>query len=244
MTALLLAAAAVGFASPAAAQDLPSLLAGMETAYAQVSGYTARFVRQEMIDGRLRPREEAILKYQRPGRIYLRWIAGPAKGREILFVDGRDDDRILVHQPGIVSGLFTATMAPDSERVLRESRHPVTDVGIGRLIDLIVGNARRALGRAELAIEDGGVVEALGRRERRLELRLPPDAGRGYYCYRALISVDLEWSLPVAATIFDWSGRVVEDYAYRDLRLNAELTALDFDPANPEYRFPRWRLRL
>lgn len=228
----------------AASEDSARLLFGMEAAYAKVSDYTAHFARQEVIEGRLRPAEEALLKYQRPGSIYLRWLAGPGTGREILFVEGRDGGRVLLHQPGLLSGLVTAVLAPDSPRVLRESRHPVTDMGIGRLIELIAANARRALARNELTLTDAGVVEAHGRREHRLELILPRDPARGYYCYRAVVAIDLEWNLPVAARIFDWDDRMVEDYRYREVRLNPGLSAADFDPANPEYGFPRWRVNL
>jgi len=224
-----------------AADDLLSLLLGMEAAYARVTDYTARFARQERISGTLRPREEALLKFQRPGRIYLRWVAGPPKGREILFAKGRGDDRVLVREPGVLSGLFTLVMAPDSPRVLRQSRHPITDVGLGRLIELLVTNTRRASQRGELTLLDRGVTEESGRRERQLEGVLPRDPGKGYYCYRVLVSVDLESGLPVTATIFDWDDRMVADYAYRELRLNPGLRDVDFDPANPEYAFPRWR---
>src|SRR5437899_11361393 len=66
-TAMLLV---LGIASRAAAGDEPDrFLFGMEAAYARVEGYTARFVRQEVVDGALRPREEAILKFRRPGLI-------------------------------------------------------------------------------------------------------------------------------------------------------------------------------
>ena len=130
--------------SPAAAGEDPApLLFGLETAYARVQSYTARFVRQEVVGGALRPREEALLKFQRPGLMYLRWIAGPPEGREILFVPGRNDNRMLVREPGLLSSLVTVAMAPDSPRVLRESRHPVTDVGIGRLIELIAATNQR-----------------------------------------------------------------------------------------------------
>ena len=245
MTALLTLAFILGFAAPtAAAEDLSSIFFGMEAAYARVNDYTARFTRQERVAGALRPREEALLKFQRPDRIYLRWISGPPKGREILFVKGRNDDRVLVHEPGVVSGFFTAVLAPDSPRVLRESRHPITDVGLGRLVELLVSNARRALERGELTLRDRGVVEESGRRARRVEAMLPRDPSKGYYCYRALVSIDLDWGLPVAVTIFDWDDRTVADYRYRDLRLNPGLGANDFDPANPEYSFPRWRLSL
>ncbi len=44
------------------------------------------------------------------------------------------------------------------------------------------------------------------------------------------------------ATIYDWDDQMVADYAYQELRLNAPLTPADFDPANPAYGFPRWRV--
>lgn len=245
MKASLTLALALSVAAPAAAaDDLFLLFMGMEAAYARVTDYTAHFIRQERVAGILRPREGALLKFQHPGRIYLRWISGPPKGREILFVKGRDDDRVLVHEPGLLSRFFTAALAPDSPRVLRESRHPVTDVGLGRLIELLVENAKRALERGELTLRDRGVAEESGRRVSRLEAVLPRDRSRGYYCYRAVVSIDPEWGLPLTATIFDWDNRMVADYRYRDLRLNPGLGANDFDPANSDYSFPRWRLAL
>lgn len=238
----------VGFAlavaaPPAAADGIPAVLQEMTSAYARVHAYTARFIRTERVGGMLRPREEALLKFQRPGRIYLKWTAGPPEGREILFVEGRDDDRILVHEPGAFSGLFTVLMAPDSPWVLKESRHPVTDVGLGRLIELILGNAERARRDGGLTVVERPKRAEPSSRERRYELTFPRDPRKGYYCHRALVSVDLDSGLPVAATIFDRDDVIVADYAYRDLRLNPELGPIDFDPSNPEYGFPRWRLR-
>lgn len=244
MTRLTMAALLIGLipCEPAVA-DVGALLDGMPAAYARVDGYTSRFVRQERIGGDLHPREEALLKYLRPGRMYLRWVAGPPTGRELLFVEGRDAGQVLVHERGAFAGLFTLMLAPDSPWVLRRSRHPVTDLGLGRLIDLIADNVRRARGRGELTVLDGGLGREGDRLTQRLELRLPRDPGRGYYCYRASLAVDRAWGLPVAATIYDWDDRMVAEYAYLDLRLNAALTPIDFDTANPEYGFPRWRLR-
>ena len=233
----------LGLVSPAAAgEDLARLLFGMEAAYAQVQGYTARFVRQEVVEGTLRPREEALLKFQRPGLMYLRWIAGPPEGREILFVPGRNDGRMLVRAPGWLSRLVTVAMAPDSPRVLRESRHPVTDVGIGRLIELIVDNARRAAAAGELTLRAHGVVAGTAGPERRLEAILPRGGQRRYYCYRLELAVAVGSGLPVKATIYDWDNRKVAHYEYLDLSLNPALTAGDFDAANPDYGFPRWRM--
>src|SRR5207247_5339865 len=157
----------LGLCREAAADDPAQLLFAMETAYARVGSYTARFVRQEVVDGALRAREEAFLKFQRPRLIYLRWVAGPPAGRQILFVPGRNDDRMLVREPGFFTGLATIVMAPDSARVLRESRHPVTDIGIGQLIELILDNVRAARAAGELTVRDGGTVLGADGLERR-----------------------------------------------------------------------------
>jgi hypothetical protein len=227
-------------ASGAADASALARVEAMEPAYGRVVAYTARFVRQELIDGRLRPREEALLKFQRPNRFYLRWVSGPATGREMLYPAGAGD-RVLVAEPGMLTRLFTAVLHPDSPHVLKESRHPVTDIGIGRLVELILDNVRRAAAVGEVRIIDRGVGGG-SRPESSLELIFPLTAAGRYYAHRTVVGVDVETGLPVSATIFDWDDRMIEDYAYRNLRLNPPLTALDFDVANPEYRFPRWQV--
>jgi len=232
----------LGLLSRAAGEEPARSLFGMEAAYARVEGYTARFVRQEVVDGALRPREEALLKFRRPGLIYLRWVAGPPVGRQILFVPGKNHDRMLVREPGLFTSLATIVMAPDSPRVLSESRHPVTDIGIGQLITLVLDGARRAEAAGELTVRDDGVAPGADRLERRLEVVLPREGEKGYYCYRLALRIAADSGLPVRAVIYDRDDRTVADYEYRELRLNPTLTRADFDPANPEYGFPHWRV--
>lgn len=244
LIALAGAALVAGVAAPPparsaeAARDVAALIAGMEDAYAALRDYTARFSKREVVAGRRRPLEEALLKFQRPGRIYLRWTSGPAKGREILFVPGRDGDLALVHEPGLISGRFTILMPPDHGRVLAESRHPITDVGLGRLVELIALNARRGLAAGEVQLVDRG-RDGDGRR---IELSFPPGRAGVYYCRRLVAT--LRGGLPVVAAIHDFDERLVAEYAYEDVRPNPGLGEADFDPGNPGYGFPRIRLAL
>ena len=232
----------VTLVSPAAGQDPAELLFGMEAAYAHVEGYTARFVRREVVEGTLRPREEALLKFQKPGLIYLRWVAGPPAGREILFVPGQNDDRMLVREPGLLASLATIVMAPDSPRVLEESRHPVTDIGIGRLIGLILDNARRAAAAGDLVVRDLGASAGPEGPGRGVEMVLPAQADKGYYCRRLAVVIGESSGLPLRAVVYDWADRMVAEYGYLDLKLDPPIGARDFDPANPEYAFPRWKI--
>lgn len=37
-------------------------------------------------------------------------------------------------------------------------------------------------------------------------------------------------------------ARMVAEHGYLDLRLDPSLETRDFDPTNPEYAFPRWKI--
>lgn len=234
--------AALWLTSSAVGQEPLARLEPMEASYARVQSYTARFVRQEVVDGTLRPREEALLKFQRPGRIYLRWAAGRPAGREILFVPGQNGDRMLVREPGLLASLATIVMAPDSPRVLEESRHPVTDIGIGPLIGLILDNARRAAAAGDLVVRDLGASAGPEGPGRGVEMVLSTRADKGYYCRRLALVIGESSGLPVRAVVYDWTDRMVAEYAYLDLKLDPSLEARDFDPTNPGYAFPRWKI--
>lgn len=61
--------------------------------------YTATFLIQEFVDGKLTPRQLIALKFQKPLKIYLRWIEGPNEGRQALYPAGVDGNQLWVRVP-------------------------------------------------------------------------------------------------------------------------------------------------
>jgi len=242
--ALAIVMAAVISAEGAQAGEPLAVVARMEASYAQVRDYTATFLKRERVEGVLRDQEVMQLKYQKPFRVYLRWLTGPKEGREVLYVGGANGDRLLVYDPSGIQRFFTLLMSPRDARAMRESRHPITEIGIGKLIELIAGNARRAWARGELRLIDHGAGEEGGRPVWRYEGILPDDPTKGYFCARLGLAIDRESGLPVRAQIYESDGSLVGDYTYKDLRVNPGLAPQEFDPANPAYQFPRMRLTL
>jgi hypothetical protein len=232
---VLVCTAAMGRADVSSAEFL-RLLEGMKQAYSLVDHYTAIFLIQERIDQELGPPQRLALKFKKPLKIYLRWLQGQHEGRQALYPAGVDGNELWVRQPLLV-GTVTVSLDPHSPRARKGSRHPITEVGIGRLLDFIVDNASLALQRGELTIQAGGQRTTFDRPTQRYRLHFPADPARGYYCMTALIDVDREHRLPIYAEIFDWHGQLVERYGYLDLRLNPGLTDEDFDPKNPAYGF-------
>jgi outer membrane lipoprotein-sorting protein len=225
-----------GVLAEASSAEFGRVLAEMKQAYAGVDHYTATFLIQERLDGELRPLQRLVLKFKKPFKVYLRWLTGQNAGRQALYPAGVDGNELWVRVP-ILVGAITVSLDPQSPRARKGSRHAITDVGIGRLLDFFSDNADRALQRAEVTIEDGGQRTTFDRRTHRYWLHFPNDPAKGYYCMTALIDVDREYRLPIYAEIFDWDGQLIERYGYLDLRLNPGLTAEDFDAKNPAYGF-------
>jgi hypothetical protein len=247
MAALVVLGMVVGTKLPARGgtnTDLLGLLERAERRYADVNDYTAILLRRERIGGTLRPQETILLKFQIPYKVYMKWLEGRGKGREGLYVAGAHDGRFLVHEPRGIRSLVTAALDPSDSRVLEESRHPVTDVGIGRLLEIIGENTRRGAREGVLRLVDRGVAVVGGQWVQQVEGILPRNPRAGYYCYRVLLSFDEENHLPIRVVVYDWRNRVAEDYTYTQLRLNPGLSDQDFDPDNPDYDLAGWRITI
>jgi len=235
---LILLPAAIAFlaSSPQQNFDPEKLINEAEAAIASVNSYTAIFHKQERIKGVLAEEETIFIKFKRPFRVYMKWVKDPYKGRECLYVQGANNNRIKAHEGGILS-LVKLNLNPLSSRAMKGNRHPITEAGLENLIKLIGSELRRGTEAGEIELKDHGEETIYGRTTRKIEAIFPKEKEKGYYCYRAVISLDIELKVPIKSVIYDWQNRLMESYGYEQLRLNAGLTAADFDPKNPEYKF-------
>jgi Protein of unknown function (DUF1571) len=220
------------------------LLELAEERYAEVQDYTTILLARERVGGTLNPERAILLKFGRPFSVYMRWMDGPSQGREGLFVAGAWGDRFLVQEKHGLARFVTAEIPPRDPRVFQAGRHPVTEVGIGHLLQVVGHDARRAARNGVLTVIDRGVQSVAGRPAHEVEGILPSDPEAGYYCHRVVVAFDLENHLPVRAIVYDWADQLVEEYTYTHLHLNPGLTTRDFDPENPEYGFSRLRMPL
>ena len=207
-----------------------------EEAYAKVDSYTAIFHKQECVSGDLLEEETTFLKFKKPLKVYMKWIKAPYQGRELIYVEGWNNNRMKVHEGGIM-GLFTVNLDPKGSLVMRCSRHPVTDAGIGHLINIVGENIRKGIKANELKVIDHGVQRMYHRKTQKVEGILSRDRATGYYGYRIVMNSDNELKLPIKIQVYDWEDQLIESYGYENLRLNPGLTDFDFDPRNPEYKF-------
>lgn len=220
--------------APAGATEvaLQELVQGMPARYAAIRDYTTIMVMQERDGAAPSPPEQVEVKFARPFKVFLRWTDGPGKGRRILYVEGRNGDRMLVRERGLL-GLTAVWLDPHGIIARAGSKRPVTDVGIGVLVARVGPALERGLREGRL--RDGGIETQAGRSTRRLELApSPSDLDQAT---TQILWVDTELGVPVQYEQIDPTGRPLEHYAYTELRPNVGLTESDFDPRNPDYGF-------
>lgn len=225
--------------SPSRGQEKDGLedwLRQAEVSLDRTESYAAVFHKQERVKGWLKTKETVYLKFKKPFKVYMKWIEDPGKGREVLYVDGWNNNRILLRDPGFM-GVMIMNLRPQGPIAMKGSRHPITEVGLEHLVQMVGDNVRRGLRSGELEYGRSAEGTVYGRRIQSLELIFPRNPRKGYYCYRSVISLDIEKKVPIRVQIFDWEDKLIEDYGYENLTLNTGLTDADFDSRNPKYKF-------
>ncbi|NQV25758.1 MAG: DUF1571 domain-containing protein [Rhodopirellula sp.] len=216
-----------------------------------IKSYTATFEKQERIDGELSDEQSMLLKLQhQPLNVYMKWEKGGDVGREILFPVAEDDPRLLVQLTKFGGRLPALKLEPSSTLAMSEARYPVTMAGVKEMTRMTLEIRQRDLKLGE-----------------RVQVEMRDDrtfSGRPVYAYtvkygsardseqyrKCILYIDKQLMIPVYGQNFTWPELVadadpgnldattlIEAYAYRDIKLEAQLDKNEFARTNPEYKF-------
>jgi hypothetical protein len=230
-------AAMVAYGDASASVDPQEWLREAEAAYDKVRSYTAIFHKQQRVAGKLEPEETILLKCRKtPFSLYMKWIRRPYEGSELLYVKGWNEDRAKAHRGGLLR-FITRDLDPSHPGLMADNLRPVTSTGIGFLLEAVATNIRKASKRGELTFSARGEESVYGRKTQVLEMIFPKARAGDYDGYRHVINQDVESKILVRIRVYDRDDRLVENYGYENLYLNAPLGDAAFDPRNPEYHF-------
>lgn len=196
--------------------------------------------KRELVGGKLLDREQYHVKVRnQPYSVYLRGVSpGSVAGREAIYVTGQHSGKMLVNPGGIKRRLLgTLKLMPTSQMVMKHSRYPITASGPLKLVDRLVEMGRRELNLAGCELKQYAAT-ADGQSCNVFEIA-HADRDSEFEFARVLVYVDDARGLPIMFQAYDWSGNLVEEYQFRQLRVGRGFTGHDFDPANPHYEFPR-----
>jgi len=220
--------------SRAHAFDPSQMISDAMKSYDQVKDYSCLFYKKEFVQDKYVEQKNIIIKYRKPFSIYMKWTGGDEKGQEVIYVQGRNDNKLKAHTGGALKWL-TLNLDPSGSIAMKNNRHTVLDARIGKIIEICDNNHKLSkqlnVGAFELCEEK----MIGGRPGICIKAVFPED--RRFYGGINYIYVDKEYKFPVAVEIYGWNNELLEKYEYTNIKLNVGLTDKDFDPKNKEYEF-------
>jgi hypothetical protein len=209
---------------------------------AGLKDFTATFNKHEWKGGKMLSPETVFMKWRRnPRSVYMKWIGEHNKNQEIIWVKGKNDNKIKAHQGGFLK-LIAVSLDPLGSMAMKESRHPVMHAGFDHTVELIAKDMKLSMDHPDWGtkVKDLGVQSIHGAKSYCYEATMDKKAHPEFYAYKALICMHLGLKVPNKVHIWDYEDgqvRLVEEYSYQDIKLNVGLTDKDFDPDNEEYAF-------
>ena len=204
----------------------------------EVKDYTAVFTKTELVKGRM-IRQEMDMKFRaRPFSVYLKYRSEAEAGRQAIYVEGRNDNRLAVKEVGL-KGVVPLQLKLDSALVMDENRYPVTHVGIANLLKTATSTWERESKMQGIQPEVKFFPNAkLGDVPCQVVQVTQPKPHKDLKYYIGRVYFDKETKLPIRAECYGWPRNprekkppLVEDYIYSNLKLNVGLTDADFTPA-------------
>lgn len=216
-----------------------------------VSGYSATFEKQERVDGELSEPQTLQLKLRHePMSVYFKWEKGGDVGREILFPASSDDPRMLVQLTKFGGRLPALKLEPTSTLAMSEARYPITMAGVKEMTkmtleirqkDLKLGERVHTEMRDDMTF-DGRPVYAYT-----MKYASKQDSQQYRKC---VLYIDKQLMVPIYSRNYTWADSVadadpnnlddttlIECYAFRNIKLDAALSDVDFARENQDYAF-------
>jgi hypothetical protein len=165
------------------------------------------------------------------------------KGREAIYVEGRNGGKALVHVTGFQHKLLgTLTLDPAGPDMMDGNKYPMTTAGFEKMVTniLTMYQSESKFSENDVQIFQGAKVDGrsctcvqVSHPVRRPEF--PFQTSRVFY--------DDETNHPIRWEAYDWPAKagdapiLTEEYTYRNIQLNPGLTDKDFDSKNPAYGY-------
>ncbi|MGI9474848.1 MAG: DUF1571 domain-containing protein [Rubripirellula sp.] len=227
---------------------------GLDGCRANINDYTAVLVKRERIDDSIGAHEFMSVKIRnrkvvggrlvQPMSVYISFLKpSTVKGREVIYVEGKNDGNIIAHEGGF-KGKFlpTVTIPPDGMLAMRGQRYPMTEIGVENLIVKLIERGQQARQFPDVQCEFRKNARVQDRTCTVLQVTQPTKQPTLEF-YKAQVFIDDEINVPIRYIAYDWPKRegvqpeVLEEYNYLNLKVNVGLTDADFDPRNPAYNF-------
>lgn len=217
-----------------APRELEGRIGAAHARLSAIPDYTAVLETRERIEDDLYPRRVMRVKVRHQPFGVAVETDEPAneKGQRVWYEAGWNHGELLAETPGFLGSLVgRLSLDPEGDLALENRRHPLTDIGLLRLVEQVEESFAPALAASRGARVRATEMELGGRPGTLIEATLPRELPDAALLYR--FGFDGESGLLVyygMAELRPDGPALVEEYLYRDLQLAAGLGDADFRP--------------
>jgi len=196
---------------------------------ATIHDYTGLLYKQERIRGKLGKEKVVEFKFKaKPYSILMQWKKNPGKIDKLLYVENKNDNKMLVHPTGLLSFIKSAKRDPYSKEVKRASLKTCTEFGFLKIIQELINEYNPKIGEPKVTTKFVDTFKKYDRKFIRLEQTIDnPQDGKDA---KRTILYDIDLMIPIERHAYDSNGNLLYKYGYRDLKFNTGLTDEDFTP--------------
>ncbi len=207
----------------------------------EMKGYECTFSKKEVVGNELISQTMKMKVRHEPFSVYMCFVE-PAKGREVIYVEGKNDNKLQVHETGLAALIGTLTLSPEDSRVMAENRYPITKAGIQKMMEAVIAQWEEETKYGETDVkyfEDAKI----GDLKCRVIESSHPQPRKQFKFHMTRVWIEEQTGLPVRVQQFGFpvkSGTkppVMEDYTFTNIKAEVRLTDRDFDTKNPTYNY-------
>jgi hypothetical protein len=207
----------------------------------EMSGYECTFSKKEVVGNELISQTMKMKVRHDPFSVYMFFIE-PSKGREVIFVEGKNDNKLQVHETGLVALIGTLSLAPEDSRVMAENRYPITRAGLKKMLESLVQQweEETKYGETEVKYFQDAKV---GDYKCRVIESSHPQPRKQFKFQMTRLWIDEKSGLAVRVQQFGFPKKkdakppMLEDYAFTSIKPEVRLSDRDFDVNNPSYNY-------
>lgn len=206
----------------------------------KINDYQATFSKKELIGKNLIHAEMFVKFREQPFSVYMKYL-NPHAGREVIYVAGKNKEKLLAHGEGITSIIGTIKLNPDSKDALKENLYPITLFGMSNLVGKIIQQWESDEKHDDCVVKFFPNAKLDKVECKVVETSYPKQVAHAkFHMTRLYIAKDS--GLPVRVEQFGFPAPggqppVFEEYTYSNIQTNIGFTDLDFDTANQAYGF-------
>ena len=197
--------------------------------YDAVKSYTAIYEKEESAISK-GEKQTIKLSFRKPFDIRLDWLGDKGKiDQTAIYQEGKNDGKVRVKQSGFLGSIAgILNLDPNEKLALEDSKHPITQAGLGKLIEHIISETKNAETKTNYLGE-----ENIGDKNSAYKIEMNDPGGLNLTgadaARKAFIWIDKNLMLPVKVEVYNQSGVLLERHFYKDLSIKTDVTNKTFE---------------